>query len=471
MPYNLPEILQDPKKWIFLCEGEKDCSTLAKAGLLASTFGGSSDLPEEALRYFKGRRVFICGDYDKAGYERVRATHDALKNIAKDVRHAWLQEPCQTPEINDVTDWFKHGGSVDKLTAQVKKAGEIQPLPRNPSNTILTYNDILQMTPPKWLVFDYILENSTAMLIAPSGSYKSFTALDLALSVASGKDYHGNIVQQADVLYIAGEGSVGYRARCSAWKEHYQRNIDRFYLLPNAVDLLQEQMIDILLEDIDILKLDLGLFVIDTLSRCNSGEENSATDMSRFIQNLDRIRNTTGCTVLFVHHTGKNASLGARGSSAIYASVDTSIECAKQESVLTITCDKQKDAPPFEQRQFQMKEVNFLDGSSLVPILDENPVVNTVDSDVLAKLEYLLSNEGQTKKHKDIPDGQNVINRSRLREECLDLFEGTSNTKNKAFGRVMEKLIATNQILYTGSARSNQWLWLKDENKQQDNQF
>ncbi len=471
MPYNLPEILQDPKKWIFLCEGEKDCSTLAKAGLLASTFGGSSDLPEEALRYFKGRRVFICGDYDKAGYERVRATHDALKNIAKDVRHAWLQEPCQTPEINDVTDWFKHGGSVDKLTAQVKKAGEIQPLPRNPSNTILTYNDILQMTPPKWLVFDYILENSTAMLIAPSGSYKSFTALDLALSVASGKDYHGNIVQQADVLYIAGEGSVGYRARCSAWKENYQRNIDRFYLLPNAVDLLQEQMIDILLEDIDILKLDLGLFVIDTLSRCNSGEENSATDMSRFIQNLDRIRNTTGCTVLFVHHTGKNASLGARGSSAIYASVDTSIECAKQESVLTITCDKQKDAPPFEQRQFQMKEVNFLDGSSLVPILDENPVVNTVDSDVLAKLEYLLSNEGQTKKHKDIPDGQNVINRSRLREECLDLFEGTSNTKNKAFGRVMEKLIATNQILYTGSARSNQWLWLKDENKQQDNQF
>ena len=222
MPYNLPEILQDPKKWIFLCEGEKDCSTLAKAGLLASTFGGSSDLPEEALRYFKGRRVFICGDYDKAGYERVRATHDALKNIAKDVRHAWLQEPCQTPEINDVTDWFKHGGSVDKLTAQVKKAGEIQPLPRNPSNTILTYNDILQMTPPKWLVFDYILENSTAMLIAPSGSYKSFTALDLALSVASGKDYHGNIVQQADVLYIAGEGSVGYRARCSAWKENYE---------------------------------------------------------------------------------------------------------------------------------------------------------------------------------------------------------------------------------------------------------
>ena len=106
-----------------------------------------------------------------------------------------------------------------------------------------------------------------------------------------------------------------------------------------------------------------------------------------------------------------------------------------------------------------------------MPVLDENPAGNLLDNQVLDKLKYLLSNEGETREHKDIPKGQIVINRSRLREECLDLFEGTSNTKNKAFGRVMEKLIATNQVLYTGSARSNQWLWLKNENKQQDNQF
>lgn len=471
VPYNLPEVLIAGNKWIFLCEGEKDCSTLAKAGLIATTFGGSSDLPVEALSYFDDKKVFICGDFDKAGYERVRTTYDALQNITKDVRHAWLRDPDQSEQVNDITDWFSNGGSVEKLQIQVTKARQYEPLPRSLNNTILTYKDIIEMKPPKWLVYDFILENSTAMLIAPSGSYKSFTALDLALSVASGKEYHGNMVQQADVLYIAGEGSSGYRARCSAWKEHYQRNINRFYLLPNALDLLQEKIIDVLLDDIDILKLDLGLFVVDTLSRCNTGEENSASDMSRFIQNLDRIRNATGCTVLFVHHTGKNASLGARGSSAIYASVDTSIECAKQEDILTITCDKQKDAPPFEQRQFMMKLIDFLDGSSLVPVLDENPAGNLLDNQVLDKLKYLLSNEGETREHKDIPKGQIVINRSRLREECLDLFEGTSNTKNKAFGRVMEKLIATNQVLYTGSARSNQWLWLKNENKQQDNQF
>jgi hypothetical protein len=190
-----------------------------------------------------------------------------------------------------------------------------------------------------------------------------------------------------------------------------------------------------------------------------------------FINNLDRIRNVTGCTVLFVHHTGKNAERGARGSSAIYASVDTSIECGKQENILTITCDKQKDATPFEQRQFTMKEVTFLEGTSLVPVLDDNPVKYTADEDVLGELAKLLANEGQVRNHKDIPEDQMVINRSRLREECLDLFEGTSNAKNKSFQRTMERLIATNQVMYTGSARSSQWLWLKDNNKQQKNQF
>lgn len=471
VPYNLPELLSANSKWVFLCEGEKDCSTLAKAGFVATTFGGSSDLPSDALKYFTDKKVFILGDYDKAGAKRVKEAYDALLPIAKDVRHAWLQEPQQSEVINDATDWFSHGGTVDKLKAQVKVAKEYQALPKKLTNRILTYNDILDMPPPKWLVYDYLLENSTAMLIAPSGSYKSFTALDLSLSIATGKPYHENIVQQGDVLYIAGEGSSGYRARIGAWKEHHKREVDRFYLLPSAVDLLKEETIDILLEDVDTLKLDLSLFVVDTLNRNQSGDENSANDMSMFINNLDRIRNVTGCTVLFVHHTGKNAERGARGSSAIYASVDTSIECGKQENILTITCDKQKDATPFEQRQFTMKEVTFLEGTSLVPVLDDNPVKYTADEDVLGELAKLLVNEGQVRNHKDIPEDQMVINRSRLREECLDLFEGTSNAKNKSFQRTMERLIATNQVMYTGSARSSQWLWLKDNNKQQKNQF
>ena len=471
VPYNLPELLLANNRWVFLCEGEKDCSTLAKAGFCATTFGGSSDLPKDSLAYFKDKKVFILGDFDKPGEKHVIEAYNALSSIASEVRHTWLKEPSQDKKVNDVTDWFSNGGTVEKLQAQVRDAKGYQELPKNPTNKIYTYDDILQMPPPKWLVYDYLLENSTAMLIGPSGSYKSFVALDLALSIASGKDFHDNIVQKSDVLYLAGEGGGGYRQRIAAWKEKHKADINNFYLLPTALDLMNDEIVDNLLEDIVIFKLDLALFVVDTLARCNSGEENAASDMSKFINNLDRIRETTGCTIMFVHHTGKNASLGARGSSAIYAAVDTSIEVAKQENVMTITCDKQKDSQPFEQRQFLMEEVTSMEGTSLVAVLDSNPVKNLLDSEVLTKLQELLASEGQVRKHHDIPENQMVVNRSRLREECLDLFEGISNTKSKAFGRVMEKLIATNQVLYTGSARSSQWLWLKDLNKEEGNQF
>ena len=458
-------------KWVFLCEGEKDCSTLAKAGFVATTFGGSSDLPAEALKYFKDMKVFICGDYDKAGSKRVKATYDALLPIAKEVRHAWLQEPLQSEAVNDVTDWFSHGGTVEKLRDQVKAAKEYEQMTLKPTHTIFTYDDILQMPPPRWLVSNYLLENSTAMLIGPSGSYKSFAALDLSLCIATGMDYHSNRVHPADVLYVAGEGSGGYRARIGAWKEHYKKNINQFYLLPNPLDFMKEEVVDSIIEDIDILKLNLGLFVVDTLARCNSGEENSASDMSKFINNLDRIRIHTGCTILIVHHTGKNASLGARGSSSIYAAMDTSLEIAKQEMIMTVTCDKQKDAPPFEQQQFTMQEINFLGGTSLVPVLDDNPIQVSMDDVMLEKLDEMLAQEGVLQKHVDIPADQTVINRSRLREVTLDMFTGTSNTKSKGFVRVIERLIATNKVCYTGNARSNQWLWLKEQHKKNDNKF
>ena len=129
---------------------------MLRLGLWLLLFGGSSDLPGDALKYFANKKVFILGDYDKAGAKRVKA-YDALLPIAKDVRHAWLQEPQQSEVINDATDWFSHGGTVDKLKAQVKVAKEYQALPKKLTNRILTYNDILDMPPPKWLVYDYYL--------------------------------------------------------------------------------------------------------------------------------------------------------------------------------------------------------------------------------------------------------------------------------------------------------------------------
>ena len=143
---------------------------------------------------------------------------------------------------------------------------------------------------------------------------KSFVALDYALCIATGRPYLGRFESlRGSVLYIAGEGVSGLRNRVKAWLAHHEvvtppRN---FVFIPATFNLLDEAEID---EVIQIARDDLGqnpsLVVIDTLARnFGGGNENATQDMNLFITNLDRLKAEFGCTVLVVHHTGKDAEV------------------------------------------------------------------------------------------------------------------------------------------------------------------
>src|SRR6266849_2165500 len=65
-----------------------------------------------------------------------------------------------------------------------------------------------------WLIDGLLPAKSFACLYGPPGSYKSFLALDIGLSIANGRPFVGLSTQQGDVAYIAGEGTpVGFRGR------------------------------------------------------------------------------------------------------------------------------------------------------------------------------------------------------------------------------------------------------------------
>jgi hypothetical protein len=385
------------------------------------------------MHYFKDKKVFIVGDYDQAGAERVHRLYDMLTQHAKVVKHTWLKNPDQSKTCNDVTDWFSQGGTPDALKEQVNDCKEgYEPLPKEPTHKILSFSQLCELPSPEWLV-------------------------------------HGFLVQ-GSVLYIAGEGAFGYRLRSMVWSEYYQTAIKNFYMLPHALDLVDETMHQILLDDIEIHKLQPKLLVVDTLARCfGSGDENSASDMTKFIQNLDKIRNTLDCTILIIHHAGKSASAGARGSSALLAAMDTSIEIAKQDMVMTMTCDKQKDGSPFEQMQFEMVKKQCMEGESLIATAmdDTHPVFQ--DDEVLKVCKELLMKKGESVDHPDIPDRQLVINRNLLREHTLHLFEGGSGTKARKFREVVERLIAKNEIKFAGSSKGNQYFWVMFANETDDN--
>lgn len=68
----------------------------------------------------------------------------------------------------------------------------------------------------KWLIDGVIPSGSINWMVAAPSSFKTFLALDMAASIASGRDWHGRETDQAVALYVAGEGDDDIHVRRAA---------------------------------------------------------------------------------------------------------------------------------------------------------------------------------------------------------------------------------------------------------------
>lgn len=109
--------------------------------------------------------------------------------------------------------------------------------------------------------------------------------------------------------------------------------------------------------------------MLDTLARAMPGvDENSAQELGLVIQRCDAVREHFGCTVAPVHHMGKDAERGMRGSSALLGAVDASYVVRKLgKGVARLTNDAMKDAEEFEPLTLIMERVTINGRSSIVP--------------------------------------------------------------------------------------------------------
>jgi hypothetical protein len=239
----------------------------------------------------------------------------------------------------------------------------------------LTVTDLKMMSPPEWLIDDVITNESLCVLYGAPGTGKSFIALDMALSIANGREWHDKPVKKGQVLYIAGEGHSGLGKRVNAWQLHHSAPGDsNIHFLSEPVKFSDEQDIDRLIASTDAFDLNFDLVVVDTVARSLSGvDENSAADMGLFVEACDRLKRHCNASILAVHHAGKDQSRGMRGSSALLGAVDTSLCVTKDEKIVTIKMEKQKDAEQIKPLQFQMLEVALFGDSSIVMKRIEGP--------------------------------------------------------------------------------------------------
>jgi RecA-family ATPase len=329
-----------------------------------------------------------------------------------------------------------------------------------------------------WLIRDYLPLDTTCMLYGASGAGKSFIMLDMALHIASGKEWQGQKTKQGAVFYIAGEGVTGLTARAKAWLLHNESTevdvpfycTDGALILPDKANL--KELIDNVSYWVEETGVNPSLIVFDTMARCFSGEENSAKDASEYIKAMDILRKKFNCCVTNVHHTGKDASKEARGSSAFKGAWDMEHLVKVNKGIIELSTPKAKDSKTPTPKFFNLKEVatDWIDDdnevvtsavivstNAVLPVNKAN-MLNARQQDVLDSLHKALKEHGTVpteelkelirKKGLSIP--LLIVHKDKWRGLVYEVLKpngnANQNTLRGAFNDAQNKLIEVNKV-------------------------
>lgn len=199
----------------------------------------------------------------------------------------------------------------------------------------------LKSRPPlAWAIKGILPESGLATIYGPSGSGKSFLALDMAEAIASGSRWFGHRTYQRTVVYIALEGEAGYKNRLEAWEMTYGQS-------PQGISFVLQPFK--LTDATDVASMSTtvppkSVIIIDTLNRAApTADENSSKDMGEIIDGAKRLQLATDSLVILVHHTGKDRSRGLRGHSSLHAALDAAIEVIHEPPNRAFSVAKAKD--------------------------------------------------------------------------------------------------------------------------------
>ena len=344
VPYRLPEIAQLDE--VVIVEGEKDANNLAAIGIQATTAPGfAANRWDEMAQFFAGKSVLVLVDNDEKGQRRGQDTVRGLLPVAAAVR---LAPPFQElGDKADVSDFLEAGGDVYQLLAKVRKQKPETVVAENVFPTI-DANDIQAVITTNDFVEGVLIEGQMSVLYGPSNSGKTFFATDLAMHVAIGRPWRNLDVTATSVLYVAAEGAMGVKNRVAAFCQHHQIDDMPLTIVVSQVNMFNST------DDVETLMAtirqashrigNVGLIIVDTLARVMAGgNENDASDMGLLVSHVDKLCQELGVHVMLDHHSGKDTSKGARGSSALRAATATEIEVEPRSSGSVAKVTKQRD--------------------------------------------------------------------------------------------------------------------------------
>jgi hypothetical protein len=264
----------------------------------------------------------------------------------------WHSDHASDPLHGTFDAWIAHvvldhGGDVDAAIAARRPTPKPTVRPGWESGLDL----LTPMEPQPELVAGWVPERGLGILYGASQAYKTFTAVNLACSVANGVDWHDHAVKRGTVGYITGESRHGVKSRIQGWCRKHGLTPEGLHLRNSAINIMDPGAVD---EIRETFPDGLALLVVDTYRR-NIGpsngkpvSENSADDFGQACNLLQPLIEQLGCSIIIIHHENKSGALS--GTGAFFTNADFVIRqtgnggSAAGDWAAEVICEKLKEA-------------------------------------------------------------------------------------------------------------------------------
>jgi len=318
----------------------------------ASLLQGEQMLPADLVLYPVGAEPITAGQMFKEGakWDGIRLADPFEPGYGDDPRIALVVFNCAEPHIFS----HAHGGQRYLFRSESERDAEVAadfkdlgPLPEadrvRRRFEAIPAGEFIKGPAPTWLVKGVLPEATLCVVYGASGSGKTFFVLDLVAAVARGEPWRGQRVKQRTVAYVCAEGAAGFRNRVRAYAQQHAADFGtRLLVISQPPNLLAGADAKALTDDLAFAGAQL--VVIDTFAQVTPGaDENSGADVGKALKVCRDIHAATGAPVVLVHHSGKDASRGARGWSGMRAAADAEIEVTKNDREHAATITKMKD--------------------------------------------------------------------------------------------------------------------------------
>ncbi|MCP1764992.1 MULTISPECIES: AAA family ATPase [Bradyrhizobium] len=370
-----------------------------------------------------------------------------------------------------------------------------------PRGQLVFFGEDRAYMPKPELVRDTMPRTGVGFFGGQSGAYKTFFAIHAATCFMTGESLAGRDIERiGGVVYLAAEGDGTIDGRLKARRTRMAKPDAElpFYLLTgmgaisdeNGYKALRARLADAAKDMRDRFGTQLVAFIVDTVAAAGmipEDKENDPGAWQKVFDGLQPISKDLDCVIILVHHAGKNASAGLRGSSNARAGADFALMLACERDEITgltanhyLHLSKSRDAPegPIAAIKTESVAIGSRD--------DGSPITSLVlDFDTSGRVPTRKSRPTKTEKpfrdsfecaladHGELVRVRGEANAPEVRAARADLVrtEFTSryvtaqidpvkraDAVRKQFDRALERAASSGQY-GTGAWAGREWIW------------